>query len=140
MNSKVGIVPEHGSLQFRKVKLSGFVHDVRIFRNNVETMREPCGNPRQPAVFARERLAVPLAKGGRTSPQIYENIENLADDNAHKLALRLFDLIMQSAKYTAIGIRMIVLDKSIRNTRLREGFLVIAFQEKTAIVFKYSRL
>ncbi len=74
------------------------------------------------------------------APQIERHIQNLAGDGAHQFSLRLQNLVMQSAHNILLGVGMIVLNKGIGNSEVRKSSLVVAFQEKSAIVAEYAGL
>ena len=78
-----------------------------------------------------------MAKSWRTPPQIDEDVEHFSHDHSQQLALRFLHLIMQTTQDSLLRVRMIVLNEVLGDAELGEGLLIVAFEEKTAIVPKH---
>src|SRR4051812_31654606 len=83
----------------------------------------------------------PLAKCGRTAPQIDGHVEYLPRQRGDQLSLWLAHLIVQATQHVAHRERLVVLHELwIESSRFLEDPPVIAFKEKSAMVLKDARL
>ena len=92
---------------------------------------KPCANPGGTHSIRwfsrRERDADRTAERRRAPAQIDDDVEDLAGDDAHELALRVLDLVVQSAQHAAPRARVVVLHERRRRcprprTRARSSF------------------
>lgn len=81
-------------------------------------MSKALRHPELAFVVCRQDFAHPLAKGGGRFADVYRYIKHLALHHAHELALRLLDLVMQTAQHALGGAGVIVLHKG---NRLADG-------------------
>src|SRR5208283_500735 len=94
-------------------------------------------NPQHPMILARKSHRFPPPEVRRTATHVDCNIQNFAAYNPHQLSLRVLHLIMQASQHIAGRAGMIVLHKIPSDSRICHGSLVVALQEKTALVFKH---
>src|SRR5581483_8275790 len=89
------------------------------------------------SILAREVHAVPASKTRRTTPQVNEHVQDFSADNSHQLALRLSDLVMQSAQDRALRIGMIVLYELSVNAKFFEHLQVVTFEKKSPVILEH---
>ncbi len=97
-------------------------------------MAEPGRNPKHLLILFAQPMSRPLTKGRRAAPKIDGDVKYLSSHRPNQLALRLDELIMQSAENAPFGARMVVLHESLANAEFRESALVIALQKKSPAV------
>src|SRR5581483_8409486 len=77
------------------------------------------------------------AESRRALPKIDSNIENLAADHPHQLALSMrLHLVVKASKNILPRVRVIVLNEISTNPQLAEGSLVVALEKETAVIAK----
>src|SRR4030088_3850527 len=90
--------------------------------------------------FTGQSDRLPAAKGCRATAQVNSYIKDFALGNPDQFPLRLFHLVVQTAQNVPVRARVIVLYKALNDSAFRHGTLVVALEEKTALVAKHSRL
>src|SRR5208283_4416872 len=140
VNLQVRIVPRQSALVLRSVVIGGFIEDVSLVRSHAESVGKARRYPQDAPVVAGQANGFPFAKRWRTVAQVHGNIEDLAFHHPHQFALRMLDLVMQPAQDIALRTGMIVLHKPILDAQVRQGALVVAFQEESAPVAEHARL
>jgi hypothetical protein len=84
--------------------------------------------------------AEPAAEGGRAAPDVDRDVEHLALDRAHQLALRSADLRVQAAQRPAHRVRVVVLHEGTRDAAGAVLVEVVRLHEEAARVAVHVRL
>ena len=116
------------------VEAGSFVEDVGSLREHDEAVAEAFGNPKELDVVAGKVEAGPLAKVRRTGAEVDGNVPDVAGKHANQLALRLAELVMQTAQHPAPGLRLVVLDEAVWQPGGGERFGVEDLGKPTALV------
>src|SRR4051812_48688959 len=104
-------------------------------------MSEAGWDPDLALVLLTQLQTDPPAKTRRRSPHVDRHVEHGAAHHAHKLALRLPQLVMQTAQYAARGSRMVILNEGDVHAGTRaEHFLVVALEKEATRVAKHPGL
>src|SRR4030088_1190614 len=90
--------------------------------------------------FTGQSDRLPAAKGCRATAQVNSYVNDFALGNPDQFPLRLFHLVVQAAQNVSAGTRVIVLHKALNDSDFRHSALIVALEEKAALVAKYSRL
>lgn len=94
-------------------------------------MAEAGGNPQHVVLLCGERDADPFAEPRARAAQVNGDVVDFAGDDAHKLSLRLLDLIVQPAQNALGRSRVIVLHEvDIEAGRVLENSTVVALEEE----------
>ena len=76
-------------------------------------MGEAGGDVELVVVLAREHGAHPVAEGGRARADVDRHVEDLAEDGADQLPLRVAELGVEAAQGAADGEGVVVLDEGL---------------------------
>ena len=106
------IVPEHRALVFRRPVVGGLVQEFRRLAGHHKAVRKACRYPQSAVCSPPTGSRRPSGRKSANCADIDRDVEYFARNDAHQLALRLPDLVMQSAQYIAAGARMVVLHKT----------------------------
>src|SRR5216684_4379980 len=95
-------------------------------------MRESFGNPDHLLFRRREGKPPPLPEGIRSSPKVHDHIKNFTLQHSDQLPLCLLHLIVKPAEYASFRLRLVVLHKSLANSRFRESIGITGLQKISA--------
>src|SRR4051812_4140249 len=85
--------------------------------------------------------AGPAAERRRRTAQVDRDVEDLALQDLDELPLRLLHLVVQAADHVPARQRAVVLHElGVDAGCLSERSLVVALEERAAVVFEYARL
>ena len=79
-------------------------------------------------------------KVGELRAQVDRDVEHFAGDDAHELALRVLDLVVEAAQHAAPRARVVVLHERRVEPGRRERARVPALEEEAALVAEDARL
>ena len=124
----------------RCVEIAGLVqHRGAVFQRQ-EAVGKARRNPGHALVLGRQHETGRLAEGGRATADVHGHVEDGAFHHADKLALRLLDLIVQTAQHALGGMGLVVLHEfHVRTRHLVEDLLVVAFVEIATAVAEHLR-
>ena len=88
----------------------------------------------------REDDADRAAEGGRAAAKVDGDVEHLAGDAPHELALRVLDLVMETAQHAMPRLRMVILHEGRVDAGVRQRTRVPALEEIPAVVREHARL
>jgi hypothetical protein len=115
-----GVVPEDAALAGGVVAASCLIEDFGGLREDEEAVGEALGNPEEfEFAFGVTRLQVkagPLAEVRRISAEVDGDVPDAAGEDTHELPLRLTDLVMETAKDTLRGKRLVILRERVGQT------------------------
>jgi UDP-glucose 4-epimerase len=136
-----GIVPAQAAFMGGVPVIGGFVQKLGRFTEHHKAVCKTWRDPQLLVFFCVQVHAHPLAQGGRALAQVHHHIKHLALHHTHQLALRVLDLVMQTAQHTLGRLAVVVLHKGHVHT----GFvgkvaLVEGLEEKAPGITKHLRL
>ena len=106
-------------------------------------MRKAFRNPKQlelSGLVQRPQVEARMAAEIRRSrPQVDRHIPDMACQHPHQLALRLAQLVVQSAQHPAGRKRLVILNKRGGHAQPRKGLRVEHLREPSAVVAKPAR-
>ena len=100
VNFQCRVVPKNAAFVFGMPVVGGFIEKFSIFGVHDKAVGKACWNPEHAFVFSRQRQSDMLPEGQRTFPDVDRNIEHATVHDAHQLALRMLDLVVQPAQHT----------------------------------------
>src|SRR5579863_8059142 len=97
------IIPAYRALVLRGVEVSALVEKIDLVAEGNVAVREARRHPQHMMIHVIEYRADPLTEARRAAANVNRDIEHLTTCHAHQLALRLLDLIVQTAQRVAHG-------------------------------------
>jgi hypothetical protein len=137
-DGEFGIVPENGTLARRVVAASGLVEDFGGLGENEKAMCKAFGYPEElefaVLIAGLEIEGGPAAEVGRVATKIYGNVPDVAGEDPDEFTLWMTELVVETAKNTARGKRLVVLGKGRWKAKRSEGLCVKDFSEPSTCV------
>ena len=132
------VVPAYAAFVFRIPVIGGLVQEIRGLGKNTEAVREAFRYPQHEFVLGRQFQRDMLAESRRTLADIHRDIEHRALHHAHQFALRMLDLIVQSAQHVLRGARVVVLHEiDIAAGQLGKPAPVETFKKESSVIAEY---
>src|SRR5207253_10059596 len=112
----------------------------RGFREHEKAMREPRRDPQHLLVARSQYHADRTPERRRASPHINRDVVRLARYDPDQLALRVLDLIMQSAQHVPRRAGVIILNELGIDPGLGKRPAIVAFEKKAPRICEHARL
>lgn len=141
VNADRRVVPQEATFEFRRPVVGRLVQEFRAVAEYHEAVGKAFRNPYLAFVGGRQVDANPVAEGWRAFAQVDGDIEYFAGSDAHQLALRLLDLIVQAAQHALGRLGVVVLYEVAGDAgQFAKVSLIKTFIEKASIIAKYGGL
>ncbi len=125
----------------RCVIVVGFVEEFSRVAQDDKGVGKPFGDPELPLVIGRKEFPHPLAEGFAAFAQVHSHVKHLAMKYPHQFALRLVQLVVQSAEQGFVTEAMVILHEvHIKAGGLVKVLLLEAFKKEASAIAKYFRL
>ena len=135
-NVQIRVVPDDPFFALRMVIVRAIVKKFGFIAEHAKTVGESDRHVKLFFITGGQDLADPASEGRRAEPDVYNNVKNFAAEHADQLALRMPDLVMESAQSMPDGLGMVNLDKISVNALRRESIPPVGFHEKSAAVLE----
>ena len=133
-----GVTPEDRALSCRVVEIGCFVEDFGGLGDDEEAVGEAFGDPEKVEIAAvGEGFQIegcPPAEVAGVAAEIDGDIPDVAGENAHQLALRAAELVVETAENALAGAGLIVLGEAGRKAGGGEALRVEDLREPAAVI------
>ena len=130
-DAEFGVVPEDAAFARRVVSAGGLVEDFGRLGEDEEAVGEAFGDPEHfelALIVARLEIEPgPPAEVGGMTAEIDGDIPDMPGEDADEFSLRMSELVVEAAKHTPGGERLIVLREGVRKIEGDEGIGVEDF-------------
>ena len=116
------------------IKIVTLVTEFCNIRKYKETVCKSLGDKELLFIVLCELNTVPLTESSRSFSQIHRYVKYPSLNDSYELVLRIFNLEMKAPEYAFLGSRLIVLYKSLCDSRFLKIIVIVSLHEISSVV------